>query len=187
MKKIIYTFLDLLTIAFLIGGYVFQYFTRKKLGMLRWVNYQNMQIQKNPVYDILKYITVAAAIVLIVLIIVGYRKKKEWKIKNCGYLSEWSFWFCIKSHIWLVFLSGKYRESEIPGKHGTGKFSVGDWHLYHTYHHKLCGTCTSGGDICNRCRSGIWTGTWNHLLFRSDYTWGYGSICCRKIFLTGHY
>lgn len=76
MKKIIYTFLDLLTIAFLIGGYVFQYL-RKKLGMLRWVNYQNMQIQKNPVYDILKYITVAAAIVLIVLIIVGYRKKKE--------------------------------------------------------------------------------------------------------------
>lgn len=61
----------------LIGGYVFQYFTRKKLGMLRWVNYQNMQIQKNPVYDILKYITVTAAIVLIVLIIVGYRKKKE--------------------------------------------------------------------------------------------------------------
>ena len=44
--------------------------------MLRWVNYQNLQIQKNPVYDILKYITVAA-IVLIVLIIVGYRKKKE--------------------------------------------------------------------------------------------------------------
>lgn len=55
--------------------------------------------------------------------------------------------FDIKSHIWLVFLSGKYRESEIPGKYGTGKFSVGDWHLYHTYHHKLCGTCTSGGDI----------------------------------------
>ena len=52
-------------------------FYKKKLGMLRWVNYQNMQIQKNPVYDILKYITVAAAIVLIVLIIVGYRKKKE--------------------------------------------------------------------------------------------------------------
>lgn len=76
MKKIIYIFLDLLTIAFLIGGYAFQYFTRKKLGMLRWVNYQNMQIQKNPVYDILKYITVAA-IVLIVLSIVGYRKKKE--------------------------------------------------------------------------------------------------------------
>ena len=55
---------------------MFQYFTRKKLGMLRWVNYHNMQLQKNHVYDILKYITVAA-MVLIVLIIVGYRKKKE--------------------------------------------------------------------------------------------------------------
>ena len=77
MKKIIYTFLDLLTIAFLIGGYVFQYFTRKKLGMLRWVNYQNIQLQKNPVYDIVKYITVVVIMVLIVLIIAGYKKKKE--------------------------------------------------------------------------------------------------------------
>ena len=77
MKKIIYICLDLLTIVFLIGGYAFQYFTRKKLGMLRWVNYQNMQLQKNHLFDILKYITVAAAMVLIVLIIVGYRKKKE--------------------------------------------------------------------------------------------------------------
>ena len=41
------------------------------------MNYQNMQLLKNHVYDILKYITVAAAMVLIVLIIVGYRKKKE--------------------------------------------------------------------------------------------------------------
>lgn len=41
------------------------------------MNYHNMQLQKNHVYDILKYITVAAAMVLIVLIIVGYRKKKE--------------------------------------------------------------------------------------------------------------
>ena len=49
----------------------------KNLGMLRWVNYQNIQLQKNHVYDIVKYITVAAAVVLIVLIIVGYRKKKE--------------------------------------------------------------------------------------------------------------
>lgn len=77
MKKVIYIFLDLLTIAFLIGAYVIQYFTSKKLGMLRWVNYHNMQIQKNAVYGILKYITVVAAIVLIVLIIAGYKKKKD--------------------------------------------------------------------------------------------------------------
>ena len=58
MKKISYIFFDLLTIAFLIGAYAIQYFTKKKLGMLRWVNYHNMQFQKNAVYGIVKYITV---------------------------------------------------------------------------------------------------------------------------------
>ena len=55
MKKISYIFFDLLTIAFLIGAYAIQYFTKKKLGMLRWVNYHNMQFQKNAVYGIVYY------------------------------------------------------------------------------------------------------------------------------------
>ena len=70
-------FFDLLTIAFLIGAYAIQYFTKKKLGMLRWVNYHNIQFQKSTVYGIVKYITVVVTIVLIVLIIAGYKKKKE--------------------------------------------------------------------------------------------------------------
>ena len=45
--------------------------------MLRWVNYHNMQFQKNEVYGIVKYITVVVTIVLIVVIIAGYKKKKE--------------------------------------------------------------------------------------------------------------
>lgn len=77
MKKISYILFDLLTIAFLIGAYAIQYFTTKKLGMLRWVNYHNMKIEKVAVYGILKYITVIVATVLIVLIIARYRKKKE--------------------------------------------------------------------------------------------------------------
>ena len=77
MKKISYIIFDLLTIAFLIGAYAIQYFTKKKLGMLRWVNYHNMQFQKNEVYGIVKYITVVVIMVLIVLIIAGYKKKKE--------------------------------------------------------------------------------------------------------------
>ena len=76
MKKLVYILLDLLTVVFMIGAYAVQYFTRKKLGMLRWVNYQNMQIQKNAVYGILKYITVVVAIIFIVMIIAGYKKKK---------------------------------------------------------------------------------------------------------------
>ncbi len=77
MKRLLYILLDLLTAAFLIGAYVIQYFAERKLGMLRWMNYQNMQFQKNASYGLLKYIIVLAALVLIVLIILGYKKKKE--------------------------------------------------------------------------------------------------------------
>ena len=77
MKRLLYIILDLLTVAFLVGAYVIQYFTKRKLGMLRWMNYQNMQFQKNASYGILKYITVLVALVLIILIIVGYKKRKE--------------------------------------------------------------------------------------------------------------
>ncbi len=77
MKRLLYILLDLLTAAFLIGAYVIQYFAKRKLGMLRWMNYQNMQFQKNASYGLLKYITVLAALVLILLIILGYKKKKE--------------------------------------------------------------------------------------------------------------
>lgn len=52
-------------------------FYKKKTGDAPVGELSEYADQKNPVYDILKYITVAAAIVLIVLIIVGYRKKKE--------------------------------------------------------------------------------------------------------------
>lgn len=61
----------------MIGAYVIQYFTKRKLGMLRWMNFQNMQFQKNASYGILKYITVLVAILLVILIIGGYKKKKE--------------------------------------------------------------------------------------------------------------
>lgn len=77
MKRLLYIILDLLTVAFLVGAYVIQYFTKRKLGMLRWMNYQNMQFQKNASYGILKYITVLVALVLIILVIFGYKKRKE--------------------------------------------------------------------------------------------------------------
>lgn len=85
MKKAIYILLDLLTAAFMIGAYVIQYFTKRKLGMLRWVNYQNMQFQKNAAYGILKYITAVVALVLILVILKNYRKKKA-RMKKTDYV-----------------------------------------------------------------------------------------------------
>ena len=81
MKKAGCILLDILTVAFLIGAYAIHYFTKRKMGMLRWINYHNMQIQKAAVYDVWKYITVIAAIVLIMLVVMRYMKKKEFHTK----------------------------------------------------------------------------------------------------------
>lgn len=77
MKKILFGLLDLLAAAFLIGAYVIQYFTKRKLGMLRWVNHQRMKIQKAVPVDLLKYVAVALVLILVILVIVGYVKKRD--------------------------------------------------------------------------------------------------------------
>ena len=49
--------------------------------MLRWMNFQNMQFQKHASYDIVKYITVAVALLLMQIIrnciAVGTKKNEK--------------------------------------------------------------------------------------------------------------
>lgn len=77
MKKIICGLLDLLTLAFLAGGYVFQYYVKRKMGMMRWLNFQNMKIQENMPLDTWKYMAVAVVLLLSVLVIAGYVKNRK--------------------------------------------------------------------------------------------------------------
>jgi len=76
MKKVLYVLLDLLTIAFLVGGYVIQYFTKKKLGMLRWVNYKQSKIQESMPADVLKYAAVIVVLILTVMIVRSFMEKR---------------------------------------------------------------------------------------------------------------
>lgn len=76
MKKVLFGVLDLLAMAFLIGAYVIQYFTKRKLGMLRWVNYQQMKIQKTIPVELLKYAAVILVLMLAIVVVMGYMKKR---------------------------------------------------------------------------------------------------------------
>lgn len=76
MKKIICVLFDLLTLAFLAGGYVFQYYVKRKMGMLRWLNFQNMKLQEKMPLDTWKYMAAAAVLLLSGLVIAGYVKKR---------------------------------------------------------------------------------------------------------------
>lgn len=76
MKRLFFVLLDILAIAFLGGGYVIQYFTKKKLGMVRWVNFHAMKIKEMMPVDILKYVAAIVMLILTVLVIGRYMKKK---------------------------------------------------------------------------------------------------------------
>ena len=78
MKKVIGIFFDILSIACLIGGYIIQYYTKRKLGMLRWVVYQEAKWQERLPLDILKYVY----IILLILLVVGLCKLFGGKIKE---------------------------------------------------------------------------------------------------------
>lgn len=76
MKKVLFILLDLLSIAFLIGGYVIQYFTKRKLGMVRWVNYHERKAQEALPVDVLKYAAVIVVLLLTMIILRSFMKKK---------------------------------------------------------------------------------------------------------------
>ncbi len=77
MKKILMIICDFFTLAFLIGGYIVQYFTRKKLGMMRWINFNTYKYQEKLPLDILKYVAVVVVIIFTLLIMIRFAKKRK--------------------------------------------------------------------------------------------------------------
>lgn len=77
MKRILFVLLDVLSIALLAGGYIIQYFTKRKLGMLRWVIYTETKIKEMMPVDILKYSAALVAVLLTVILVRSYLKKRK--------------------------------------------------------------------------------------------------------------
>lgn len=76
MKRFFFVLLDILAIAFLAGGYVIQYFTKRKLGMRRWVNFRGMKLEAAVPVDIVKYAAAIVMLILTILIVGRYLKKR---------------------------------------------------------------------------------------------------------------
>lgn len=62
MNLIVYTIISIFQLVFAYGIHLLNYFTKKKLGMNRWVVYHNMQISKFFIVDVLKYVFLAITI-----------------------------------------------------------------------------------------------------------------------------
>lgn len=83
MNKVLYSIATVFQIILMIGSFVFNFFTRRKMGMARWVIYMNQGWEKNyPVVQI-KNISMAL-IVLLGIIGLGLFMKNREKVKLKG-------------------------------------------------------------------------------------------------------
>lgn len=77
MKKIVMIIFDILTLALLASGYIIQYFTKRKLGMMRWINFHTYKYQEMLPLELLKYVAVSVIILLTVFIVCRFMKKRK--------------------------------------------------------------------------------------------------------------
>ena len=69
MRKAAIITLDMLTVALLGGAYAMHYFSERKLGMVRWVNYHSQRIQDAVPLDVFKYVVLAVVAVLAIVLV----------------------------------------------------------------------------------------------------------------------
>lgn len=97
MKRVLFLLLDLLAFSAAGGAYAVYDFSRRKLGMQRWVNYQTMRLQKLfPLEPIKIAVCILMILCLLALFFLFFRswkqkkaqkQKKIQKIRDCRRLA----------------------------------------------------------------------------------------------------
>lgn len=77
MKKFFYTAITILQALLLISIPIIEYFSTKKMGMMRYMVYQNQLWQKQYPITTLKYIAISIFIVLIMISLIFYFRKSN--------------------------------------------------------------------------------------------------------------
>ena len=82
LNKIFYIILTMLQVLLLVGTYVVNYFTRKRMGMLRCVIYKNINWEQSYPIEQLQYLAIIIFAVLMILVLAIYLKRKSQLSKN---------------------------------------------------------------------------------------------------------
>lgn len=72
----------MLQVLLLVGTYVVNYFTRKRMGMLRFVIYKNINWEQSYPIEQLQYLAIIIFAVLMILVLAIYLKRKSQLSKN---------------------------------------------------------------------------------------------------------
>lgn len=75
MKRFINVFLLIVEVILFIGAFALNYFTVKKMGVLRYVVNKNIQWEKNYPIDMIKYVVLAALMLFLLGTIMRWRGK----------------------------------------------------------------------------------------------------------------
>ena len=67
MKKLV-AVLNVLTVILMAGAYVLHYFSLRKLGMVRWLNFHSQNIENAIPLNVVKFIVLAVAVILIAVL-----------------------------------------------------------------------------------------------------------------------
>ena len=68
--------LDILTLCSLAGAYAVDYYTSRKIGMLRWINYYTNRFLKACPAETVKYLVSAVLLLATVLLLIVYLKRR---------------------------------------------------------------------------------------------------------------
>lgn len=77
MKKALYIIATVVEVLFLVGSYIFNYFTKKKMGMARWVVYMNQGWERDYPVVMLKNIVLAVVVILAICVLVWFLMKRK--------------------------------------------------------------------------------------------------------------
>ncbi len=81
MQKFFLRFITVLEILLLIGAYVFNYFTGKKMGMARYVVYMSQSFEKAYPMELIINLSIIIILVLTLGIVFYFFKNKKWDSK----------------------------------------------------------------------------------------------------------
>ncbi|WP_099203366.1 hypothetical protein [Miniphocaeibacter massiliensis] len=102
MKKAGYIFLTLLEILLFIGCYVITYFTKKKMGMARYIAFKNQSIRKELDVDLIKNIFIVVILILTIIVLINFIVKRL-KLNRISKLIN--FVMLITTIVFTVFVS----------------------------------------------------------------------------------
>lgn len=77
MKKIVYILMLIFECAALSGAYIIHYFTKRKLGMVRYLNYKNMVWERDYPVDTIKTICVVLVAAVSVFVLFHFLKRRK--------------------------------------------------------------------------------------------------------------